>query len=121
MAIWYILWSFGIFYPVLVYCTEKNLATLVKSLPIFKVFTGNKTGLAQFGNLIFYCFELFFGFWPFATKPDFLECFKQSLKARPSWTGLHNSKTDILKSPPQNGIFCSRHRNSTVFQMHTLK
>jgi hypothetical protein len=29
MAIWYILWSFGIFFPVLVCCTKKNLATLV--------------------------------------------------------------------------------------------
>jgi hypothetical protein len=28
MAIWYILWSFGIFFPVLVFCTEKNPATL---------------------------------------------------------------------------------------------
>jgi hypothetical protein len=28
MVIWYILLSFGIFLPVLVYCTEKNLATL---------------------------------------------------------------------------------------------
>jgi hypothetical protein len=27
-AIWYILWSFGIFFPVLVCCAEKNLATL---------------------------------------------------------------------------------------------
>jgi hypothetical protein len=29
MTIWYILWSFGIFLPVLVICTKKNLATLV--------------------------------------------------------------------------------------------
>jgi hypothetical protein len=29
---WYTLWSLGIFLPVLVYCTEKNLATLVHSL-----------------------------------------------------------------------------------------
>jgi hypothetical protein len=28
MAIWYILWSFGTFFPVLVFCTKKNLATL---------------------------------------------------------------------------------------------
>jgi hypothetical protein len=28
MAIWYILLPFGIFFPFLVYCTEKNLATL---------------------------------------------------------------------------------------------
>jgi hypothetical protein len=28
IAIWYILWSFGIFFPVLVCCTKKNLATL---------------------------------------------------------------------------------------------
>jgi hypothetical protein len=31
MAIWYILWSFGIFLPILVCCTKKNLATLVYS------------------------------------------------------------------------------------------
>jgi hypothetical protein len=29
MAIWYILWSFGIFSPFLVCCTEKNLAALL--------------------------------------------------------------------------------------------
>jgi hypothetical protein len=28
MTIWYILYSFGTFFPVLVSCTEKNLATL---------------------------------------------------------------------------------------------
>jgi hypothetical protein len=28
MAIWYILWSFGIFFTVLVFYTKKNLATL---------------------------------------------------------------------------------------------
>jgi hypothetical protein len=28
MVIWYILWSFGIFLPVLVLCNKKNLATL---------------------------------------------------------------------------------------------
>jgi hypothetical protein len=28
VAIWYILWLFGIFFLVLVYCTKKNLATL---------------------------------------------------------------------------------------------
>jgi hypothetical protein len=31
MAIWYILWSFGIFLTVLVFCTKKNLATLTLS------------------------------------------------------------------------------------------
>jgi hypothetical protein len=29
MAIWYILWSFDIFFTVLVFCTKKNLATLM--------------------------------------------------------------------------------------------
>jgi hypothetical protein len=29
--IWYSLWLFGIFYPVLVSITEKNLATLVEN------------------------------------------------------------------------------------------
>jgi hypothetical protein len=33
MAICYILWSFGIFLPVLVFCTKKNLATL-STMPI---------------------------------------------------------------------------------------
>jgi hypothetical protein len=28
MDIWYSLWKFGIFFPVLVFCTKKNLATL---------------------------------------------------------------------------------------------
>jgi hypothetical protein len=26
--IWYILWSFGIFFPISVFCTKENLATL---------------------------------------------------------------------------------------------
>jgi hypothetical protein len=29
MVVWYILWSLGIFFPVLVFCTKKNLATLI--------------------------------------------------------------------------------------------
>jgi hypothetical protein len=29
MAIWYILWFFGIYFPLLVFWTDKNLATLV--------------------------------------------------------------------------------------------
>jgi hypothetical protein len=28
VAIWYILWLFGIFFPVLVHCTDENLAAL---------------------------------------------------------------------------------------------
>jgi hypothetical protein len=32
MAIWYILWLFGIYFPVLVCCIEKNLETLILSL-----------------------------------------------------------------------------------------
>jgi hypothetical protein len=31
MTIWYILYSFGTFFPVLVSCTKKNLATLLSS------------------------------------------------------------------------------------------
>jgi hypothetical protein len=30
MDIWYILWSFGIYFPILVFCTNKNLATLAR-------------------------------------------------------------------------------------------
>jgi hypothetical protein len=30
MAIWYILSSFGIIFPSLVFCTKKNLATLIQ-------------------------------------------------------------------------------------------
>jgi hypothetical protein len=33
-AIWYILWSFGIYFPVLVCCSKKNLTTLIFSLGI---------------------------------------------------------------------------------------
>jgi hypothetical protein len=32
MVIWYILWSFGIFFPVLVRCPKKNLATLAPTI-----------------------------------------------------------------------------------------
>jgi hypothetical protein len=33
MTIWYILYPFGTFFPVLVSCTKKNLATLVLAIP----------------------------------------------------------------------------------------
>jgi hypothetical protein len=40
-TIWYILWSFGIFYglfgtflPVLVFCIKKNLATLTRGVKV---------------------------------------------------------------------------------------
>jgi hypothetical protein len=32
MTIWYILYSFGTFFPVLVSCTKKNMATLVPDI-----------------------------------------------------------------------------------------
>jgi hypothetical protein len=32
MAIWYILWSFGILFPILLCCTKKNLATLMSTV-----------------------------------------------------------------------------------------
>jgi hypothetical protein len=35
MAIWDILWSFGTFFPFLVCCTEKNLATLAVTVASF--------------------------------------------------------------------------------------
>jgi hypothetical protein len=31
VAIWYIFWSFGLFFPVWVFCTKKNLASLVET------------------------------------------------------------------------------------------
>jgi hypothetical protein len=36
MTIWYILYSFGTFYPVLVACSKKNLATLLVTLGTYK-------------------------------------------------------------------------------------
>jgi hypothetical protein len=38
-AIWYILWLFGIFSPVLVYCTKKNLATLLMTMTLVRHFS----------------------------------------------------------------------------------
>jgi hypothetical protein len=39
VAIWYILWLFDMFFPVLVCCTEENLATLARervgNFPLF--------------------------------------------------------------------------------------
>jgi hypothetical protein len=35
VAIWYILWSFGIYFTVLVCCTQKNLATLVDTVYLY--------------------------------------------------------------------------------------
>jgi hypothetical protein len=37
MTIWYILWLFGIFLHVLVFCTNKNLATLRVSATIMVI------------------------------------------------------------------------------------
>jgi hypothetical protein len=31
MDIWYSSWKFGIFFPALVFCTKKNLATLLET------------------------------------------------------------------------------------------
>jgi hypothetical protein len=39
MAIWCILWSFGIFLPVFLFCTKKNLATMAQRF---------RTGLPDF-------------------------------------------------------------------------
>jgi hypothetical protein len=33
LAIWYILWPFGIFFPILVCGTQENLATLLDECP----------------------------------------------------------------------------------------
>jgi hypothetical protein len=35
MNIWHVVFSFGAFFPVLVSCTKKNLATLVEGAAIF--------------------------------------------------------------------------------------
>jgi hypothetical protein len=35
MTIWYILYSFGTFFPVSVLCTKKNLATLITYVDTF--------------------------------------------------------------------------------------
>jgi hypothetical protein len=53
MAIWYILWLFGIpIFPILVFCTKKNLATLVAgSLAALKV--TSKRLLTGFGYVSF--------------------------------------------------------------------
>jgi hypothetical protein len=57
VVIWYIWWSFGIFLPGLVCCTEKNLATLiwkrrirvfrkiVSPFSLIRVFFGRRSGL----------------------------------------------------------------------------
>jgi integral membrane sensor domain MASE1 len=42
MAIYYILWAFGIFSPVLACCTKKNLATLNLAGPSFFINHDNK-------------------------------------------------------------------------------
>jgi hypothetical protein len=50
MAIWYILCSFGTFFPVLVSSTKKNLATLVESKPIRRVNGRNEADLGTLGR-----------------------------------------------------------------------
>jgi hypothetical protein len=40
MAIWFILWSFDIFLPVLIFCTKKNLATLISVTPEWRKWAG---------------------------------------------------------------------------------
>jgi hypothetical protein len=41
LAIWYLLWLFVMYFPVLVFCIKKNLATLIQSCRLF--------GLSSFG------------------------------------------------------------------------
>jgi hypothetical protein len=61
MAIWYILWPFGIFSPVLVCCSKKNLATLVTTPALLKFYNA-KSSLVRlektyytFKNALAYC------------------------------------------------------------------
>jgi hypothetical protein len=53
----YILWSFGKFFPILVYCTKKNLATLIHTnYLLFPLFSGNEDIFGQnFGKYFFHC------------------------------------------------------------------
>jgi hypothetical protein len=48
IVIWYILWSFGILFSVVVCCTEKNLATLIMTKRK-TMFTPKKRRKAKFG------------------------------------------------------------------------
>jgi hypothetical protein len=51
MTIWYILYSFGTFSPVLVSCTKKNLATLVENFKKTKNrFSRSTRGWRPIGN-----------------------------------------------------------------------
>jgi hypothetical protein len=54
MAIWYILWQFGIFFPVLVFWTKTNLATLKTNtnLIIERIFRRRPTSLWTISHVI---------------------------------------------------------------------
>jgi hypothetical protein len=58
MAIWYILWSFGIFVPVLVSCTKKNLATLLASCKLCILLTKRWFNKRVFPRYCVYDFSL---------------------------------------------------------------
>jgi hypothetical protein len=56
MAFGFILWSFGIFFPVLEYCTKKNLATLVLTANSTFGFCEMKNNINESG---FFCCSVF--------------------------------------------------------------
>jgi hypothetical protein len=79
-AIWYTLWPFGIFFPVLVFCTKKNLAALTdiekKARSLISCFTTTmnierarlsvtlaitKLGTIQKKTIAFVCFNVYVG------------------------------------------------------------
>jgi hypothetical protein len=67
-----ILWSFGIFFPVLVCCNKKNLATLLMSRVLLK-----KTGASQ-GDLI----GRIFPYWAFVHCGQLFENYRSSTHFR---------------------------------------
>jgi hypothetical protein len=68
MAIWYIIWSFGILPPILVYCTTENQATLLRTAFLFfevgdpgirATWIGHATVLAEVDGALILCDPIF--------------------------------------------------------------
>jgi hypothetical protein len=66
VAIWSSLWPFGIFFPVLVCCAKKNLATLIKMC--FKLKTALQSAFVQSTNMQSYLRSLLVIFFKYVDE-----------------------------------------------------
>jgi hypothetical protein len=105
MAIWCILWSYGIFSPLLVCCTKKNLATLVTCIYFVKKFIKKNTSFKTFKTL-----QNMYQFCPYEVK--FRTFFSQ---ISPHLVTLNPSEATVFSSAGLPDGFFSDQNDQYVF------